>query len=539
MHILEVDVPDPGSVHGDALVSGVHGDVLHGIVHVDVGGLSHDDIQSLEHHVVALHGVADLQLLVDQVGDLFVVVSSSVGAVAALAQRQQVAGGIGIVSFPASHQHVVVTDTVGIQDFAELHSGVLVGGDLVDGHGDAHLSQLLLDGQSHGVAQAVVVDHQVALEAVSIAGLCQHSLGSFHVIGVSGSVGCVLGPCVHFGAEQSGGVGQGSGSLACVLDQGAVDGLQINGGVDGVADGCVVEGSLLGVECQEGDAEAGGGGHGQVFIASDDVQHVFGGSHGAVHVAGLQSGDTGGVLGDDLEGQVVIVTCVLTPVVLVAGQFHGGAVLPADELVRAGAHQAALGGAQLIAGSLSVSLADDVAGGGAGDILPGCVGGCQGDGQLPVAGLLDGCHVVIHPAQVGSGVGVLDTLHGVQDVFHGHSGAVGEGHVVTDLIDVGDVVHLLPAGSQHGLQLVLFVEDQQALGDLVDHGVGGEVISESGVQLHDIAVQSDGEGILLGSSAVAGRVTAAASGQQGEHHGCAHDQSKDARESVHFLILHF
>ena len=66
MDALEVDIPDPGGVHGHAGVGLVHGDVLHRIVQEDIGDILGDDVERLEHIVVALGGVAALGLVSDE-----------------------------------------------------------------------------------------------------------------------------------------------------------------------------------------------------------------------------------------------------------------------------------------------------------------------------------------------------------------------------------------------------------------------------------------------------------------------------------------
>jgi len=182
--------------------------------------------------------------------------------------------------------------------------------------------------------------------------------------------------------------------------------------------------------------------------------------------------------------------------------------------------------------SLVIGLADDVSGGGAENGFPCGRGLLEVHSELPVARLLYGVDVAEHPLQIGRGGGVHGAVEGEEHVVHGHLRAVGERDVVADIVDVGLVVRHGPVLGKQGDKLVFLVEREQALGYLVDDGVGGKIIGERGVQLYDVAVESDGEGDVAAAGRRACRAAAAAAREQRQRHRA---RAQKAQDSFHFF----
>ena len=388
-----------------------------------------------------------------------------------------------------------------------------IGGAVADVQGqiDADLTELILEDLADSRAGGVLLEGQLQLQAVGVAGLRQQLLGPLDILLVVGHV--ITGIADTGGRDQ--GVGRGAGAVQNAVD----DLLNIDRLGDGLADADVREDGVLAVQGQVP------GRHGlvlvelQVGVALNDRDVVHRQVVDHVHLAVLQGDGPLGGLGDNAEGDVLGLG-LAQEVVVIGLEGAVVAVAPLHKLIGAAADR-------VLQEAVRIAL-DDVLGHdrrkGDRQVDEGAQeGGLQVQADIVLVQDLRLAGVVDDVGHIGAVDGAVE---GVGHVLGGAGGAVVEGDVLPDLEVDGDVVHLLPALGHIGDDLAVLILGQQGREDVVGHHHGGDLLTHMGIHGGHIGGHCDGEGVgrlgvgnVTGGTAVSGvLIPATSAGDEGQGH---------------------
>ena len=391
-------------------------------------------------------------------------------------------GGIIVVVRPLEHAGLHGQSLgVGVQGRA-FH---LLDGDIEAGGGEGSLHQdgdLLIDLVACG-------DGQGEVDAVGIAGVREHLLRGFGLVGDHFEVGVVI---LLMRLGQHGGDG---------LAELAVDDLShlrlVQAVVQRSAHRGVIEGLHGGVQQQVADLGGGVDFQLQALGVADHVHQGGGNVAHDVDLAGLQLHQAGVVIGDDLELHIGGLDGIGIAVVRVLLQKNVIAAVPLLQAVGAGAHGVL--DVLVLGHGLCVGLAAQHHVEGAQLRQEGGGGALQGDHDLLVGGF-DGVDDLSDEGVLG-GFGIAGAIQAPHPVLAGHGRAVGEHQAGDQVEGVGQAVLADgPVGGQVGLDGdVVVAHLHESLVDLLadvdlDAADGGRV----GLKVGGVAGDADDDGVARG-----------------------------------------
>ena len=268
-------------------------------------------------------------------------------------------------------------------------------------------------------------------------------------------------------------------------------------------------------------------------LHTGQVFHSDGGHQ--VSLAGLQTGEGSGFLGDDGVGHILDLS-LLAPVLIVAGEHHIGAGYSAYKLVGAGA-----------AGLYHQILVLLGSGGNDSRVHMGelCQEYAVGIAQVEYNGVLIGSfHALDGACQRGTGgaeIGVLDAVEGVDDSVSIEGSAIMEGNTGTQLdrYSLAVLGILRQALCQQGSEAAIVLQAVKGLIELVVDAGRNTIVGAQRVKTGVVGGHDNIEHLVPGSTGSGGVVTSGAGGQSQGHRGSHQGSQPSSERFFHWVSLLF